>query len=95
MGHYCFEINLAIKGAREKFPVLRGVHGCLFKIVHGRFFFHALKLAKLFTPTITTGFFVAIVHVLIFASRLLFCDLFTGIKILLIEAPYFEAKTKL
>ena len=78
MGHYCFEINLAIKVAREKFSVLRGVHGCLFKIVHGHFFFHALKSAKLFTPTFTPGFFVAIVHVLFFASRVLFCELFTG-----------------
>ena len=78
MGHYYFGIYVAIKVAREKSLVLRGVHGCLFKIVHGRFFFHALKSAKLFRLTFTPVFFVAIVHVLIFASRVLFCELITG-----------------
>ena len=74
----CFYINFAKKVAREncrKFSVFTGV---FLKLFTPGFFFHALKSAFLFTPTFTPGFFVAIDHGLLFASRALFCELITG-----------------
>ena len=58
----------------SKFLVFTGVFLKLFAPI----FFNALKSAKLFTHAFTPGFFVENVHVLFFASWVLFCELSTG-----------------
>ena len=77
-GHFCFEKDFAKKAARENFRKFSLFTGVFLKLFTPGFFFHALKSAFLFTPTFTPGFFVAIDHGLLFASRALFCELFTG-----------------
>ena len=78
MGTIVLKQILKKKVARENFRKFLVFTGVFLKLFTPVFCFHALKSAFLFTPTFTPGFFVAIVHVLLFASRALFCELFTG-----------------